>query len=279
MAGRSAGWILKAPGDIDRIEACFAGAAFAPHRHDTYAVGVTLSGVQSFDYRGATRRSLPGQLVILHPDETHDGRAGDDNAFRYRTAYIAPSLIQNMLGGRPLPFVPGGVSSDPRLCSAVWALLEDIDRPLMALEGQDALLQVANALQLISGGTGAMKAPNRQAATRARDYIETRVMESISLDDLERAAHHDRWQLSRDFRALFGTSPYRYLMLRRLDEARRMMLAGQAAAGVAVACGFCDQSHFNRVFKSAFGLTPRAWLRAVAGAHDRSISTARSRAN
>ena len=270
-------WLVRAPGDVDRIEACFSGAAFAPHRHDTYAIGITLEGVQSFDYRGVTRYSLPGQLVVLHPDELHDGRAGDDGTFRYRTAYVVPAALQDVLGGIPLPFIAGGVSNDPRLVAAVCALLEDYDRPLTGIAWQDALYDLAIALQAVAGTRGAMKRVNRAAAASARDYIDAHVEAGFSLEDLERATRHDRWQLSRDFRALFGTSPYRYLILRRLDRARRMMLAGHASAEVADACGFADQSHFARHFRKAFGLTPNAWLTAVA--HDHSIPAPAVRAH
>lgn len=41
-----------APG-LGRIEAWFAGGAYDPHRHDAYAIGYTMEGVQSFDCRGA----------------------------------------------------------------------------------------------------------------------------------------------------------------------------------------------------------------------------------
>jgi AraC-like DNA-binding protein len=277
MSGQ--GWIVRAPGEIDRIEACFEGAAFAPHRHDTYAIGVTLSGVQSFDYRGQARHSLPGRVVVLHPDEAHDGRAGDERAFSYRTAYLAPSLMQTMLGGGALPFVAGGVSEDARLRMAVDALLGDCTRALEPLESESALFDLASALQAVAGTTRPAKIANAAAVTRAKDYIDARITQAISLADLERATEHDRWQLSRDFRAMFGTSPYRYLMLRRLDRARRMMIDGHTPADGAVACGFSDQSHLNRVLKSTFGMTPSAWLRAVAGAHDRSIPASRTSPN
>jgi AraC-like DNA-binding protein len=270
-------WLVRAPGDVDRIEACFSGAAFAPHRHDTYAIGITLNGVQSFDYRGVTRHSLPGQLVVLHPDELHDGRAGDDGAFRYRTAYVASAALQDVLGGMPLPFIAGGVSSDPRLVAAVYALLEDYDRPLTGIAYQDALYDLAMALQAVAGASRVMKPVNREAAARARDYIDAHLEAGFSLEDLEQAARHDRWQLSRDFRTLFGTSPYRYLILRRLDRARRMMLDGHASAEAADACGFADQSHLARHFRKAFGLTPNAWLMAIA--HNRSIPASVVRAN
>lgn len=261
-------WVRRAPGDLDRIEACFTGAAYAPHRHDTYAIGVTLGGVQSFDYRGEARHSLPGQLVVLHPDELHDGRAGDGAAFRYRTAYIRPTDLQAVLGGRTLPFVAGGLSSDPRLVEAVDALLADCERPLSPLEYQDALVGLAAALEAVSGGLGAIRRANREAALVARDYIEACLDEAFSLQELEQATGHDRWQLSRDFRAMFGVSPYRYLILRRLEKARDLLLQGRSGAQAAAECGFADQSHFGRQFRKAWGLTPKAWLRAMKPAHD-----------
>lgn len=264
MAEPGENWFVEAPGDIHRIEACFTGVAYAPHRHDTYTIGITLSGIQCFTYRGAERASCPGQIVILHPDEQHDGRAGDDRAFRYRAAYISPADIQDALNGQALPFVEGGVSNDAGLHRAVAALLRDYERPLTKLECQDALYDLALALREAAGAIVAIKRVNRAAAAGAREYIEANLTGAFSLEDLERVTGHCRWQLSRDFRAMFGTSPYRYLTLRRLDRARRMMRDGGAIAEIAHDCGFSDQSHFGRVFKQAYGLTPKAWLRGRA---------------
>jgi AraC-like DNA-binding protein len=270
MRERDGFWLFRAPGPVERVEARFAGAAYAPHRHDTYAIGITLEGVQRFDYRGATRNSLPGGIVVLHPDELHDGRAGDERAFRYRTLYLAPADIQAMLDGRPLPFVDGGVSANPGLRRAVLALLGDFDRPLTGLEFQDGLYDVATALERAARRPTPPAIANRAAAIRARHYIEAHLDAAFSLADLEVATGHGRWQLSRDFRAMFGTSPYRYLVMRRLDGARGMLLAGHGIAEAAFGSGFADQSHFSRMFKRAFGLTPNLWRVAVLGSHDRS---------
>ena len=56
-----------APG-IERLVAHFGGHAYEPHRHETYAIGVTLSGAQEFRYRGADCVSATGQVMVLHPD-------------------------------------------------------------------------------------------------------------------------------------------------------------------------------------------------------------------
>ena len=51
---------------------CIRDSGYGLHRHDTYAIGCTLAGVQSFHYRRGLRHSLPGGVLVLHPDEAHD---------------------------------------------------------------------------------------------------------------------------------------------------------------------------------------------------------------
>lgn len=264
--------LFRAPGDLERVEARLCGPAFAPHRHDTYVIGVTLKGIQSFDYRGVARHSRPGQFVILYPDELHDGRAGDGGIFHYRTAYIPPAHIQTVLGGgRPLPFIDSGVSSDDRLRAPIHALLHDFGHPLTPQAQDDALYDLATALNEVAGGPSNIETVNRTAAAIAREYIDARLCEHLSLHELERATGCDRWELSRGFRVVYGTSPYRYATLRRLDRAKSLLLAGGTLADTATRCGFTDQSHFGRHFKAAFGLTPNIWRKAMR-THNRSIS-------
>jgi len=56
-------WMQIAPAlnGLERLQAWFRGYAYDWHRHDTYAVGVTLEGVQTFDCHRATYNSLPGR--------------------------------------------------------------------------------------------------------------------------------------------------------------------------------------------------------------------------
>src|SRR5258708_13486646 len=89
---------------IERAEIYLSTCEFEPHRHDTYAIGITTAGVQTFHYRGLRRICLPGQLHVLHPDEAHDGAAGTDGGFGYRILYIPPQPLRYALAASPLPF-------------------------------------------------------------------------------------------------------------------------------------------------------------------------------
>src|SRR5262245_24216991 len=90
-------WIARAGPDrgVELFRAWFGGRseAYQKHRHDTYAIGVTDAGVQVFDYRGAVRHSLPGEVAVLYPDELHDGRPGTREGFGYRIVYVEPARL------------------------------------------------------------------------------------------------------------------------------------------------------------------------------------------
>lgn len=254
-------WFIQAPtARVERLEAYFSGHAYDPHRHDTYGIGVTLAGVQSFHYRGAHRSSLPGRVIVLHPDEMHDGHAGTEAGFRYRMLYIPPALIQDILGGRPLPFIPGGITMDHWLAAAVTRLLRHFDEPPESLEEDDGLYDLTAALCRAAGRRTRQRPVDYAATRRARELINSAAGQSLTLAQLEAVAGNNRWRLSRDFRALYGTSPYRYLTMRRLDRVKRLIEQGHSLSEAALEAGFADQSHMTRRFTDAFGIPPGRWV-------------------
>jgi AraC-like DNA-binding protein len=258
-------WIRTAPSEpgIERIEAFFSGHAYDPHRHDTYALGFTISGVQSFDYRGTRADSLAGNAIVLHPDERHDGRAGAEHGFRYRMLYMEPRLIAEALGGRlrALPFARSAISSDPSLLRALHAALADLGRPFEPLERDKIVIQIADALLALdmSLPKPASSATSATAIEHARAFLDENFMRVVTSEELERVTGLDRYALARHFRIRLGTSPYRYLTMRRLDRVKSAVVSGHSLADAAFMSGFADQSHMTRQFKQAFGLTPGHW--------------------
>lgn len=240
--------------------AFFRGQAFAPHRHDTYALGITTWGVQAFDYQGATRHSLTGQVFVLHPDERHDGREGDERGFGYRIAYIDPSLVRDAAESRTLPFLRDPVSEDEGLRAAISAIVSDLDEPLADLASTCHLVALADALvRLARGASSPSHAFDERGVRLARDVLLATLDVRISIGTLETISGLTRWQLARQFRRAYGVSPYRFHLLRRLDRARELLRSGAPLADVAQSVGFADQAHLTRQFQRAYGLSPGRW--------------------
>src|SRR5215472_18776213 len=104
---------------LERAEVALSRWAYQPHQHDTYAIGITASGVQAFGYRGQRHLCLPGQLHILHPGETHDGAAAGGHDLLYRIVYLAPELVSGALADRSLPFVAAPVQALSRATRSI----------------------------------------------------------------------------------------------------------------------------------------------------------------
>jgi len=66
----------------------------------------------------------------------------------------------------------------------------------------------------------------------------------------------------RSFSRQFGLSPHAYVIGRRIDAARRLLLQGAAPADVATAVGLYDQAHFTRHFKNHTATTPASYARS-----------------
>ncbi len=255
-----------APG-IDLLEAWFQGEAYRPHRHDTYAIGVTERGVQAFTYRGERRLSLPGDVVVLHPDELNDGYAGAESGFGYRLVYIEPALMQEAVRGlsgsrAALPFARQPVIRNQKLARAIRMAFDDTAD---ALAMDEVVLHLAEGLLEIvaPGGQRQSRYLDEHGVERARQLLDAARDRVVRSRELEAASGLSRYELARQFRALAGTSPYRYSLLRRLDTARGLLTTERALADIALETGFADQAHFTRKFSAAYGLSPARYRKLV----------------
>lgn len=106
-------------------------------------------------------------------------------------------------------------------------------------------------LRPIKGGLGA----NRQR--RVIDYIETNLTEDMSLAGLADVAGLSRNHFADAFRESTGTPAYRYLIERRIERAKALLLASdRPIAEIALAVGFATHSHFTFNFRKVMGTTP-----------------------
>jgi AraC-like DNA-binding protein len=111
----------------------------------------------------------------------------------------------------------------------------------------------------------------------AVDFARRHYGESLGVPELARQAGLSSSQFQREFRRVFGRSPAAYLLEVRIQAARHLLEhSSQALSGIALDCGFHDQSHFTKRFKAATGLLPRAYrLRFSAKARTQVPWTAR----
>jgi AraC family transcriptional regulator len=97
---------------------------------------------------------------------------------------------------------------------------------------------------------------------RACAFIDAHLRGDPSVSDLAKECRLSTSHFARAFRQATGMPPHRWVMKRRIERARELLLEGELdLAELALACGFADQSHFTRTFGRSEGHSPGKWRR------------------
>jgi AraC-like DNA-binding protein len=241
---------------------------FAPHLHDTFALGAIEAGASKIRYRDRTVSQRAGDVVVIPAREVHTGEADGPQGWSYRMLYLPEDLLAAFTISDDLTF-EGPSIEDPELARRIIELHALLDAGTDRLRGQTALVDV---LQMLctrhAGGRVDRTGEGRPSATLSlvRDYLEAHFAKSISLMELSTLSGVSPFHLSRRFRARYGLPPYMYLELVRVNRARDMLRRGEPISRVAFDTGFSDQSHLTRRFKRVVGVPPGQYAKTYGSA-------------
>lgn len=251
-------------GVAEVLHAHFPDHAYPSHTHDTWTLLVVDDGTVAFDLDRHRLATVRRQVTLLPPHVAHDGRAATDRGFRKRVVYLDEEVLGTDRIGAAVDH-PGW--ADPDLADAVDGLHAALRHPGDELEAESRLVivtdRLARHLTPRSAYAGARSdRRERRVATAVRELLDARVAEGVTLAEAAAASYASPTHVVRSFAREFGLPPHRYLTGRRLDLARRLLLAGERPADVAVAVGFHDQAHLTRHFRRLLGVGPGAFARS-----------------
>jgi AraC-like DNA-binding protein len=260
--------------------------------HKTLAFGPTLTvvaqgtkraelGEQTFDYD-------PSRYLLITGEVSFAGRVIDASPERPYLAVclaipgdaVAKTLLAladegNGEGNGDRAGDADGDQVPPAFVSAVDAQVRDtvvrlvraVDDPLERRIVAPMIVEELVFRLLRSDAAAAVRSavprgPDAASIARAIHFIRANPRRPLSVEEVARHVAMSPSHFAHRFRAVARVSPMRYVKQIRLDEARRLMLAGglranEAAAGV----GYESASHFARDFKAIFGATPAAYAR------------------
>jgi transcriptional regulator of acetoin/glycerol metabolism len=101
------------------------------------------------------------------------------------------------------------------------------------------------------------------ALKRVREHVEHHLADRPSIEQLATVAGLSAFHFARAFKQSQGMTPHNYLLHRRVQRAQELLSATECSLSeVAIASGFCDQSHFARHFRRQVGMAPSAFRRS-----------------
>jgi AraC family transcriptional regulator len=98
---------------------------------------------------------------------------------------------------------------------------------------------------------------------RVFQFIDANIDKTLSLADMAVASGLSIDRFRRDFKASTQMSPHQYVIRRRVDRAREMLISSRSPrlSDIALACGFADQSHLSTTFRRVLGISPARFAR------------------
>ncbi|SEF18501.1 helix-turn-helix transcriptional regulator [Jiangella alba] len=251
-------WRPDVPGLAEVFHARFTHHAYPAHTHTAWTLLIVDDGAIRFDLDRHHHGAAGSAVTLLPPHVPHDGRAATPAGFGKRVLYLDPGLLGDDLIGAA---VDHPTFTDRQLRLRVHQLHRALERPGDVLEAESRLTLIGAriAAQLSPGATPGRQAPG--LAGRLRELLDANVADGVTLRAAAAQLHAHPTHLVRSFTAAFGLPPHRYLTGRRVELARRLLLAGQRPAAVATAAGFYDQAHLTRQFRRYLGVSPGAYAR------------------
>jgi AraC family transcriptional regulator len=118
-------------------------------------------------------------------------------------------------------------------------------------------------MQGVAGGRrGSARALAPWQVHRAIELLISDTSGHCSVSMLARSCGLSASHFAHAFKASTGVPPHRWLSLHRVQRAREMIEStGESLSAIAVTCGYADQSHLTRAFRSIIGTSPAAWRR------------------
>lgn len=246
------------------------------HFHEGYELCAFVAppGTEQVRYRGSVHPVAAADLVVMAPGEVHSTQVGNGGAVTCRTLLFSPRLVGSLVedvaegAGAALPDLSGPVLADEELVRDFVSLHQALEPGGEPLEREERVLRLWGRL-LERHARVAPRLPRlrreRAVLQQVQGYMREHLTRRVGLEELAAVARMSRFHFCRVFQQEVGMSPYAYHAHLRMLRARELLAQGQAIAEVALEVGLADQSHLNRLFLRAMGMTPGRYVAAVRG--------------
>lgn len=255
-------------GGLELLKAHYHETQFSKHVHEEFCIGVIEEGAQSFYRTGGLHVAPQGDIILVNADEIHTGSSAVASGWRYRAIYPTPEMLaevdqQVFVGRQGASWFPNAVVHDIGLAKQLCLLFDLLEQQENTLLKESMYLSTLTLLMTRHGQFRRYLTDfpeSYQKILMVKDLLASVPEKNYSLTELANSVGLSSWHFLRQFKKYVGLPPHSWLVQARLQKAKLMLKDESSISSVAFACGFSDQSHFNRHFKRAMGVTPAQYI-------------------
>lgn len=231
------------------------------HVHDVCELILVKSGNVSAMFGDQIYRLTKNSLVLFRANIPHKMRFEDDSDYERYDILFDEALVAN----RVLDRIPKNLCYiDCNGNNTILNLFEKLDFFCLNFHGDDLALLLQNTIEEIlfhiylsppddfDGELLSIHPTLKQAL----QYINQHYCEQITIDDMSRHLCVNKSHLHHLFTEFLQITPKKYINIRRLAKAQKLIRMGEKPSSLFLSCGFCDYATFFRNYTSYFGYTP-----------------------
>lgn len=248
---------------------------FAFHYHEFYKMIYFVEGKVDYTVEGKTYHLKPHDFVLVGANEIHKPQIDGRVPYERYIVYLSEDFLRerDRLGQSLKGCFEEAEQSQNRVVHFAPESYEELVGCLLRMEQIEAqkeeymgdlLLKSAFLEFMVLFNRNAVRQPGAFITTAAYHekvvdvitYIRKHLTEEINVDLLARRCYVSKYYLMRQFKEATGYSIHQYINEKRIQAAKRMILAGIPASEACYRCGFHDYSTFARRFKTIVGTAP-----------------------
>ncbi len=236
---------------------------FKPHMHRRFSIGAVDAGAVIFRVADREVYLRPGALALINPETLHCCNPSSARARSYCMLYLTTDWclqIQQSLW-QTEAFVPvaDSLMKDEDLHRRFMDAMACLMGATHLMEKEQSLADLAANLFRCCCRTGKPAAAFPAHIKHLKHCLAGDLEEDLTLADLAEELGANPYTLLRQFKQVTGITPHAYRMNCRIEQARALLQGGMEIGEAALACGFFDQSHLHRHFKTMTTVTPREY--------------------
>ncbi len=250
------------------------------------SVKFVFSGREWYGFEGRQTSVEPGQFLILNNEQTYSCEVDSEEETEVFSIFFQSSLAAEVFRNwevteeemLDIPF--GGAGQLPEFFQTLYRVDSTLEHILSRLIYQvklkqdcsnEIIIEVLEHMMYLRQGKmkQVMKVEALKPSTRveifkrvsiAREVLLSQTRENLDLQQLSKASCLSIPQLVRQFRAVYGKTPYQYLVNERLKRSAQLLSDTRIHVNeIANLCGFEDASAFSRAFKKYYRRQPTSY--------------------
>lgn len=246
-------FIYKKSIGITALSASFTDFKYKKHYHKEYALGVTLRGIQQYNLDGSLQSSYENGVMLLNPEQPHDGMSHDKAGIDYIMLYIDPALFLEVIEKKDIVRFSSPIiynyDLEQKILNLSNAILTEKDQALSS----ELLLSLLDNFSQINLYTNCRK--DNALIKKAKDMIHCDLQNVLRLDYICKEFNMSKFKFIRLFKANTSISPYQYFLNCKVELAKQLIEKNKDVYSAVAECGFVDLTHLNKNFKSIYGIT------------------------